>query len=324
MLQEALVSNDLSGIVGVVQQFLIPGDYDYTTASGTVLVETGDRVRLGASYAGPCPVAIACGDGGAVYEYLAGDATIDLGAVDYTVMAAWKKLVGGADDLENLYPGIGNFTDSDARAVGILVVMNDLRSSVEASLRNVALTAASLTVSAIENALLKADAELNVTASGGSFYGSGTVLAVGGQIVTNLVLGEAHAYVVDSVVVTDTGDVTVLAENISGVDARILAATTSGDTAVGITLAFNTIGWKSQNFLFNTVDAILGDPLISNALGGQQPAEAFAYVVNSDVTSAGGLTVTADNAAQLNATVSTPRPRRRPRCSAPMARASAC
>ena len=103
-------------------------------------LETGDRVRLGASYAGPCPVATTCGDTGAVYEYTGADAPLDLGAVDYTT-AAWHKLVGGADNLESLYPGIGNFTDSDARAVGILIVMNDLRSSVEAFVRNVDLTA---------------------------------------------------------------------------------------------------------------------------------------------------------------------------------------
>ena len=74
----------------------------------------------------------------------ADDATPSISASRTTPTAArWHKLVGGADDLENLYPGIGNFTDSDARAVGILIVMNDLRSDVEAYIRNVGLTAAS-------------------------------------------------------------------------------------------------------------------------------------------------------------------------------------
>ena len=70
------------------------------------------------------------------------------------------------------------------------------------SIRNTELTAASVSVDAIENALLKADAELNVVASGGSFYGSGTVLAVGGQMATNIVLSSAHAYISDSIVTT--------------------------------------------------------------------------------------------------------------------------
>ena len=56
--------------------------------------------------------------------------------------------------------------------------------------------------------------------------------------------------------------------------------------------------------LFNAVDTLLGDPLISRAFHGQQPAEAIAYILNSDIHSAGDLTVKADNAAQLSATVS--------------------
>jgi hypothetical protein len=43
-------------------------------------------------------------------------------------------------------------------------------------------------------------------------------------------------------------------------------------TSAAFLLAFNTIGWEAQNVLFNTVDALLGDPLISDALGNQQPA----------------------------------------------------
>ena len=161
-----------------------------------------------------------------------------------------------------------------------------------------------MSVSATENALLKADAELNVVASGGSFYGSGTVLAVGGQIATNVVLSKADAYIDESSVTTNDGDVSVSALNSSGIDATILSATTSGDKAFGFTIAFNSIGWKSQNILFNAVDALLGDPLISEAFHGEQPAEALAYVLNSDVDSAGGVHVNADNAAILNATLS--------------------
>ena len=51
---------------------------------------------------------------------------------DYGNTALWRKLVGGAANLENLYPGIGNFTNSDARSIGVLIVLNDLRSDVTA------------------------------------------------------------------------------------------------------------------------------------------------------------------------------------------------
>jgi hypothetical protein len=68
-------------------------------------------------------------------------------------------------------------------------------------------------------------------------------------------------------------------------------------------LAFNTIGWDAQNVLFNTVDAIIGDPAIANAFGNQNPAETKAYIVDTTVSSAGAVSVTATSTAQVNATV---------------------
>ncbi|MCP3937754.1 MAG: hypothetical protein GY708_20575, partial [Actinomycetia bacterium] len=92
----------------------------------------------------------------------------------------------------------------------------------------------------------------------------------------------------------------VTADNTSGIDATILSSTATGDTGVGVTLAFNTIGWESQNVLFNTIDALLGDTLI----GDEQPAEVIAAIEDSTVDGAGNLAVTADNDIGLNATVS--------------------
>ncbi|MFZ0529753.1 MAG: hypothetical protein WAL91_04355, partial [Propionicimonas sp.] len=303
VVQDVKTSNTLDGLVDIVEQFLVPGDYDYTTRSGTRWLTAGDTVRLGSAYAG-CADGL-CGDAGAVYSYLGSDGLLDLGTTDYAAdPLSWYKLTGGITDPESWYPGIGNFTDSDARAVGILIVMNDLRSGVEAHVSNAYLRAAAVSVTALENAWLQADGLLTVSASGGSFYGSGTVLAVGGQVATNVVLAEAHAYIAAGDVEV-TGDVTVIAKNTSGIDATILSSTSSGGNAVGVTLAFNTLGWKSQNVLFNAVDALLGDPLIADVLGGEQPSEAVAYIVNSHIVStAGGVSVLADNAAQLNATLS--------------------
>jgi len=298
VLQSAVTSNTAEGLVDIVNA-LLPDSYQYTTASGERTLEAGDRVRVGSGYDS------AKGDAGAVYEYLGSDpAPINLGLENFKSQPVlWTKLVGGADNLEDLYPGIGNFTDSDARAVGILVVMNDVRSAVEAFIDNATLSSASLSVTALETAILQATATSNVTASGGSFYGSGTVLAVNGQVVTNVVLSSAEAYVVNSDITT-AGDVLLDASNTSGIDATVLSATDSGDTGVGITLAFNTLGWKSQNFLFNAVDALLGDPLISGAFNGEQPAATLAYLRDTVIDAGGNLTLTAANEAQLNATVS--------------------
>ena len=50
--------------------------------------------------------------------------------------------------------------------------------------------------------MLLADAQINVNAQGGSFYGTGDVLAANGQLVTNVVLAGATAIVVGSDVTT--------------------------------------------------------------------------------------------------------------------------
>ena len=66
-------------------------------------------------------------------------------------------------------------------------------------------------------------------------------------------------------------------------------------------LAFNSIGWKPSNILFNAVDALLGDPLISSAFNGERPAYAQASIRNTPITAGGNLVVNAESAAQLNA-----------------------
>ena len=81
-------------------------------------------------------------------------------------------------------------------------------------------------------------------------------------------------------------------------------ATASGDLAVSIALAFNTIGWASQNFLFNAIDAILGDSLISNALYPNAQAETFAWISNSTIPAGGAVSVEAYGSEQVNATIS--------------------
>ena len=52
LVQSAEAQNDPTKLVQTVNDELLPNDYDYTTASGTQTLVQGDRVRLGASYAG--------------------------------------------------------------------------------------------------------------------------------------------------------------------------------------------------------------------------------------------------------------------------------
>ena len=78
----------------------------------------------------------------------------------------------------------------------------------------------------------------------------------------------------------------------------------SGANAVGMELAFNTIGWKRSNILFAAVDALIGDPLISSAFGGQQPALTEASIVGSTIHATGNVAVTSCSTAQITAVVS--------------------
>ena len=71
VLQSAIVANTLAGIVDIVNEFIIPGDYDFTTASGTQHVSGGDLVRVG-----PTRTCYG-GDTGSVYRYI-GSGSLDL------------------------------------------------------------------------------------------------------------------------------------------------------------------------------------------------------------------------------------------------------
>jgi hypothetical protein len=113
------------------------------------------------------------------------------------------------------------------------------------------------------------------------------------------VLSQANAYIdASSVTTTGAGDIVLDAQNTSQIDAKTLSATTSGGEAVGVVLAFNTIGWQAQNVLYNTVDALVGSDI-----GTAQPAQVQAYIKDSVIRAGGDLTLVAKSEAQLNARV---------------------
>src|SRR5205823_5739059 len=121
---------------------------------------------------------------------------------------------------------------------------------------------------------------------------------------TNVGQSAAEAHVSGASVTTAaSGDVTVQADNTATIDATTLNAVTSGGTGVGITLAFNTIGWKPQNLLFNLVDTIIGDPLIAGAFNGEVPSGATAFVHESTLDADGAVLVKATAAASLTSLV---------------------
>ncbi|MCP3935863.1 MAG: hypothetical protein GY708_10880, partial [Actinomycetia bacterium] len=200
-------------------------------------------------------------------------------------------------------PNIGNVTGSDSVAIGGLVIRNDVRSDANALIDNADVEAGgNVVVSALSNAEIAATILSQVSSSGGSAFGTGTSLAINATIATNLVQSDTSAKITNSEIsagTTSIGNISVAADNTSGIDATILSSTSTGDTGVGVTIAFNTIGWQSQNVLFEAIDALIG-----GIIGTEDPARVVAAIEDSTIDAAGSLSVTADNDIGLNATVS--------------------
>ena len=314
------VTNNIDAFVQLAEN-LSDRDYQYTTKSGTQDLVMGDRIRVANDFSD-------LNLRGVVFDYTGlGASNFDLATLDASSFPAagtnpdpsdlsdpldagnWTRITGNVS-IADVFPNLGNLAESNSRAIGGLIVVNDVRSEVESFIDNVDVHAAgNVSRTATENATILSRAESNVSSSGGSARGTGDSIAINGQIVTNRVLSSANAYVVDSSLGSDAtpigGTVHLDGRNTSRIDATLSSRTTTGDTALALAAAFNTIGWQAENVLFAAADALLsGDPLVTGFFTGQQPAEAQAYILNSDVDVADDLSLTAASAARLNATVS--------------------
>ncbi|KPA14159.1 hypothetical protein MHK_005634, partial [Candidatus Magnetomorum sp. HK-1] len=236
----------LGGLVDAIMT-----DYKYSSKSGTQTVEKDHYIRVASDHE-------AGGVTGGIYRYKGTEsASIDLDAEDFSVRDTWERITRSS--ASDTIPNIGNVTSSDSQAFGGIVVRNDLRSSVQSYIQYATINSAGdINISAEESATINANDESTVTSSGGSAYGTGKSDAVNGIIATNLVLSKANAFITDSDVTTTAGNLTIDAKNTSAINATINSSTSSGDKAIGVTLAFNTIGWEAQNVLFRAIDALLG------------------------------------------------------------------
>ena len=239
------------------------------------------------------------GRSGSVYQYMGEAASLNLSAQNYTDLSYWKPVSN-----TELFPQGFNITQSPSTAVGGLVVLNDVRSYALAYIENATVTAATVWISAVEQAIIRAAADSTASSSGGSsFTGQGTSLAATGVVTTNRVLSKADAHLKNSDVTT-TGDVTLNASNLSEIDATTESASSSGANSVSFQLAFNTIGWLPTNLLFAALDALLGDPTIQGAaFGGPEPAETIAHSSGSDVDAGGAVSISAVSASRITALV---------------------
>ncbi|MBU6188741.1 MAG: LEPR-XLL domain-containing protein, partial [Betaproteobacteria bacterium] len=157
-------------------------------------------------------------------------------------------------------------------------------------------TSGSGTSSSATDSAAAGDAGTGVTDEGGP---AATIpIAVNGAIATNLVLSSARATITRSEVIAG-GDLTVEAENESGISAENEASITSGGTAVGVTLAYNTIGWEAQDLFTQTIDALLG-----TSIGDENPAEVLAAIDQVVLDIGGDMSVSGTMTATLEATIS--------------------
>ena len=113
-----------------------------------------------------------------------------------------------------------------------------------------------------------------------------------------MVLSSARAFIKDSTVTAsddlDTGtlgNITVAATNRSMVDANAISNTSTGDTGVGVLMAFNSVGYLPNQPLFNFIEALIGDPTISTIAEREVPAEIEAFIQNSTVDAEGELSI---------------------------------
>jgi hypothetical protein len=193
------------------------------------------------------------------------------------------------------------FGEQDATGMAFAVTLNDVRGGASASIDDAIVTVDSgdVRVAASEEAVINALTDIDVFVGGNSVIGGGSSIAVGGAIATNVVLSNAIAEITDSDLTTTTsGNVLVDARNLSAIDANIDSDIESNGTSVGVILAFNSIGWESQNFLFNTIDALIGTDI-----GTQNPAQVKALIANTEVDAAGGIAVSAQSDANINAQI---------------------
>ncbi len=147
------------------------------------------------------------------------------------------------------------FSDDNAMALGGISVRNVLEGGTVAEVLNADITGDSIEISAENSAKLEASVDAEASAAGGSTLGAGTQLAVNAVIASNTVLGGALAQGVNSELTANTGDVSVTADNSLELAATNANQVSSGDQGVGVMLAFNTLGYESQNILFQALDA---------------------------------------------------------------------
>lgn len=219
------------------------------------------------------------------------------------VLSAGGNIEIGATDEAEIKADIKMSATGGAIAVGGAVVRNDVRSDVQAHIDNssvgrddVNLKTGDVYILAKTSQTIEATVEGEAKALGqaSDAKSSSSPLAVNAVIATNSVLSQASAVVSNSRIEID-GSLSLKADNTSVITAQNSASLESEGLAVGVILAFNTIGWVPQNLFSNTVDALLG----ADVLGKQQPASVSALLIASTVMVGGDVFIAAGGTDEL-------------------------
>ena len=184
-----------------------------------------------------------------------------------------------------------------------MVVRNDVRGDVAAALADVAvISGGDIALTALGLAQIEASAtgtvviaaadtgdaaeETDPAAPAEGEPGSAG-LAVGGLIATNMVLGGAAATMTGGSVQA-AGGLDVLADTLTLIRATNAMTATSTGTAVGVTLAFNSLGWDASNIFAQGADALLG-----TTIGTERPVATRAGIHNASLATGGVVRVLA-------------------------------
>lgn len=195
-----------------------------------------------------------------------------------------------------------------ASAIGGLVALNTLRGDALATVTGASLAAGggNIQIGADLAANLTTELKTESKVTSGTKTNAGSSLAVGGAVAANALLGTAQALVTDSQLMTSSttvdanhGNVTVTATNDSRIQAKLDAKLTSDGAAIGVALAFNTLGIDWAGFLFETPETLSGTDLVH-----ADTAAAVALVRGgSTIDAAGALRIEAKMQASVDSKV---------------------
>jgi len=203
---------------------------------------------------------------------------------------------------------------SGVMSISVAAARNSLSGNTEAYIKNSTVTATGGDVE------VKAEREAKVGATAAATSLTGTLptavsLTLGGTYTSNVVRGDVKAYAESSTLTTTGGGaVRVEARDRSAIDATSeLSAIAETDPNIGdlggsagLSVAFNTIGWDPNPTSLPdlTVPLQITNALLGINFGTEDTLDVEAYLLNTNVTAAGDVSVLADSAPQINATVS--------------------